>query len=44
MALGTQVIYLIGTDLLDDTHQVHGIGEITVVQDKVLVFYMRILI
>ncbi len=44
MALGSQVVYLIRLDLLDDPDQVGGIGQIAVVQDEVSVFGVRVLV
>ncbi len=44
MRLGTEVIDLIGLHLLQNTREIGGIGQIAVMQNKVLVFHMRILI
>jgi len=44
VALGCQVVDLVGLDLLEDADQVGGIREIAVVQDQVAVCLVRVLV
>jgi hypothetical protein len=44
MALGCQVVDLIRLDLLENTDQVGGIGQISIMKDKVSVVHMGVLI
>ena len=44
MALGGEIINLVGLDLLDDTNDVRGVSEIAVMKDEVAMRDMRILI
>lgn len=44
MALGRQVVDLVGLDLLNYADEVGGVGQITVVQFEAYVFLVRILI
>jgi len=44
MALGRQVVNLIGPDLLENPNQVGGIGQISVMEDHFPIFFMGILI
>jgi hypothetical protein len=44
MGLGCQVVYFIRLNLLDNSDQVGGIGQITVMHDEPAVLLMRILI
>ena len=44
MALGTEVVDLVGLRFLHDAHQVAGVGQIPVVQLEVGVFYVRVLV
>ena len=44
MALGSQVIDLVGLHLLEDAGQVGGIGQIPVMQDEFAVFRVGILV
>jgi hypothetical protein len=44
MTLGAKVVYFIGLYFLDDTDKVGAVGEISVMEDKIFVFHMRILV
>src|SRR3989344_1984765 len=44
MALGGEIVNLIGLHLLHDVDQTTGIGHVTVMQHKLATLYMRVLI
>jgi len=44
MALGRKVVDLVGLDLLEDADQVGGIGQISVMQDEMTVFFVGVLV
>jgi hypothetical protein len=44
MALGGQVVNLVGLDLLDDPDQVGGIGQIAIVHQKPDILFVRIFV
>ena len=44
MALGCQVVDLVRLDLLENTDQVGGIGQISIMKDKVSVVHMGVLV
>lgn len=43
MTLGGEVVYLVGADLLNDSDDIGCVGEISIVEHEVDVFFMRIL-
>ena len=44
MALGCQVVYFVGLDLLNDTHEVCRIRKISVMENETKIFLMGILV
>ena len=44
MALGTEVVDLVGLNLLDDPNQICAISEVAVMQYKPLISFVRILV
>jgi hypothetical protein len=44
MALGRQVIDLVGLDLLHDAYQAAAVGQIAVMQDEIPILDMRVLV
>ena len=44
MALGSDVVYLIRLYFLDEADEVGGVGEISVVENEIPVFFMRVLV
>jgi hypothetical protein len=44
MALGTQVVHLVGLHLLDDAGEVAGVSQVAIVQLEARVFHVRVLV
>ena len=44
MALGAQVVHLVGLHLLHDAGEVAGVGQVAIVQFEVSVINMRVLV